>query len=389
MFTYVNNTILRFVNIKTMIKDLNSYKKFKEPILYGRYITNDSIFKLNDQYSFSELGTSSDNKPVYYFKFGSGKKKILIWSQMHGNESTSTKALFDTLSYFSKLDNKTLSNLSLHIIPILNPDGASMYTRENFNKVDLNRDALLLSQKESILLRDLYNKINPDYCFNLHDQRSIYSVSDTKKPSILSFLSPSADINKSESKSRITSMKIISSIANSLSELIPGHFSRYNDDFNENCVGDTFQSLKTPTILFESGHFKDDYDREVTRKYMCIALISSLRSIAFNEFVDIDYKDYYLIPENTTYLTDILLRNVKVLKESKIYRTNISIMFNETLDHSLKEIKFNPYIDKKGNLANMFGHSDLDFKNVKKCFDLNTNILSDLLVYVNKLRIIQ
>ena len=71
MFTYVNNTILRFVNIKTMIKDLNSYKKFKEHILYGRYITNDSIFKLNDQYYFSELGTSSDNKPVYYFKFGS------------------------------------------------------------------------------------------------------------------------------------------------------------------------------------------------------------------------------------------------------------------------------------------------------------------------------
>ena len=152
MFTYVNNTILKFANIKTMIKDLNSYKKFKEPILYGRYITNESIFKLNDQYSFSKLGTSSDNKPVYYFKFGSGKKKILIWSQMHGNESTSTKALFDTLSYFSKLDNKTLSNLSLHIIPILNPDGASMYTRENFNKVDLNRDALLLSQKESICL---------------------------------------------------------------------------------------------------------------------------------------------------------------------------------------------------------------------------------------------
>ena len=122
---------------------------------------------------------------------------------------------------------------------------------------------------------------------------------------------------------------------------------------------------------------------------MCIALISSLKSIAFNEFVDIDYKDYYLIPENTTYLTDILMRNVKVLKESKIYRTNISIMFKETLDLSSKEIKFDPYIDKKGNLANMFGHSDLDFQNIKKCFDLNTNILSDLLVYVNKLRIIQ
>ena len=78
----------------------------------------------------------------------------------------------------------------------------------------------------------------------LHDQRSIYSVSDSKKASILSFLSPSTDINKFETDSRLISMKIISSVANRLCKLIPGNFSRYNDDFNENCVGDTFQSLK-------------------------------------------------------------------------------------------------------------------------------------------------
>ena len=267
-----------------MIKNFNLYKDFKELNLNGRYITNECIYKLNDIYSFKELGKSTENRPVYYFKVGSGKKKVLIWSQMHGNESTSTRALFDALSYFLKIDKKTLSKLSLHIIPILNPDGASKYKRENANNIDLNRDAIHLTQKESIILKDLYDKINPDFCFNLHDQRSIYSVSDSKKASILSFLSPSTDINKFETDSRLISMKIISSVANRLYKLIPGNFSRYNDDFNENCVGDTFQSLKTPTILFESGHFKNDYSREITRKHMSYALISAFISIAFREY---------------------------------------------------------------------------------------------------------
>lgn len=372
-----------------MIKDFNLYTEFKELDLYGRYITNDSIYKLNGIYSYEILGKSINNKPVYYFKVGSGDKKVLIWSQMHGNESTSTRALFDALSYFKKLDKKTLLKLSLHIVPILNPDGATKYTRENANNIDLNRDALSLTQKESIILRNLYDKINPDFCFNLHDQRSIYSVSDTKKPSILSFLSPSADINKAETGSRLISMKIISSIAYSLSELIPGHFSRYNDDFNENCVGDTFQSLKTPTILFESGHFKNDYVRENTRKYMSYAIISALNSIAYNQYKKFDYKDYYLIPENTSCLTDILLRNVKVVFEGNTFRTNISIMYKEVLDVKSNEIKFDPFIDKKGDLKNMFGHLDLDFKKHKKTFNINTNTITELMIYVNKLRIIQ
>ena len=369
-----------------MIKNFNLYKDYKELNLNGRYITNECIYKLNDIYSFKELGKSTENRPVYYFKVGSGKKKVLIWSQMHGNESTSTRALFDALSYFLKIDKKTLSKLSLHIIPILNPDGASKYKRENANNIDLNRDAIHLTQKESIILKDLYDKINPDFCFNLHDQRSIYSVSDSKKASILSFLSPSTDINKFETDSRLISMKIISSVANRLCKLIPGNFSRYNDDFNENCVGDTFQSLKTPTILFESGHFKNDYSREITRKHMSYALISAFISIAFREYEKFDHNDYYLIPENTSYLTDILLRNVKINKNGNSFRTNISIMYKEVLDVDSNEIKFIPYIDKKGVLKNMFGHLDLDFKKNNKTFKINRNTINELMISINKLR---
>ena len=299
MFTYVNNTILRFVNIKTMIKDLNSYKKFKEPILYGRYITNDSIFKLNDQYSFSELGTSSDNKPVYYFKFGSGKKKILIWSQMHGNESTSTKALIDSLSFYSNHEQKMFNKLNLLVIPILNPDGAFKYTRENYNNIDLNRDAVDLSQPESLVLKKIYDDFKPDFCFNLHGQRSIYSTLNFNS-SIMSFLSPSSDYDRNETDSRVKSMKIILEIVENLKILIPENIGRYNDEFNINCVGDTFQSLNTPTILFESGHFSQDYTREISRYYTSLAITYAIRSIYSNGFNSKNHKDYYKIPEFST-----------------------------------------------------------------------------------------
>jgi hypothetical protein len=34
--------------------------------------------------------------------------------------------------------------------------------------------------------------------------------------------------------------------------------------------------MGVPTLLFEAGHFEGDYQREITRKYIFIALISSL-----------------------------------------------------------------------------------------------------------------
>ena len=74
------------------------------------------------------------------------------------------------------------------IIPILNPDGARLYTRENFNKIDLNRDAKENSQLESKLLNSYFEKIKPNYCFNLHDQRTIYGSEKDVNPSGLSFL---------------------------------------------------------------------------------------------------------------------------------------------------------------------------------------------------------
>ena len=118
-----------------------------------------------------------------------------------------------------------LKELTLLVIPILNPDGALKYTRANYNNIDLNRDAVDLSQPESVVLKDMYNSFKPDFCFNLHDQRSIYSTSNFNS-SILSFLSPSADLERRETVSRITSMKIILDVFDNIKKIIPENIGR-------------------------------------------------------------------------------------------------------------------------------------------------------------------
>ena len=61
-------------------------------------------------------------------------------------------------------------------------------------------------------------------------------------------------------------MAIIAELNEMLQEFIPGQVGRYDDGFNINCVGDTLQQLNIPTILFEAGHFPNDYKPYVIGK---------------------------------------------------------------------------------------------------------------------------
>ena len=154
------------------------FNSYKESSLFGRYIHTESIINLLKDSKLKtyvdRIGTSVNNENIYSITIGSGSKKILMWSQMHGNESTTTKAIFDILNVLTAsetLSNTILKSCTLKIIPILNPDGAKAYTRLNANQIDLNRDAQELSQPESKVLRAVFEDFKPDFCFNLHGQR--------------------------------------------------------------------------------------------------------------------------------------------------------------------------------------------------------------------------
>lgn len=217
------------------------YKHNFEDRLSGRYITLDHIDPILKSYSrdfeVSSIGISEEGKNISMLRIGTGSKKALAWSQMHGNESTTTKACFDFLKFitqneqFSEEISAFLNSYSFYLIPMLNPDGAKRYTRENSNMVDLNRDAQDLSQNESKILRQAFHDIEPDLCLNLHDQRTIYGLR-TGLPATVSFLAPSADEQRSITASREVAMNHIVRMYNRLEKLIPGQIGRYDDAFN-------------------------------------------------------------------------------------------------------------------------------------------------------------
>ncbi|GAW89114.1 hypothetical protein FPS14_contig00015-0053 [Flavobacterium psychrophilum] len=82
------------------------FSEIKQQKLFGRYITNKHIEPILETFSndfeVSTIGYSVNKKPIYAVEIGTGSRKIFMWSQMHGNESTTTKALFDLFSFLKQ-----------------------------------------------------------------------------------------------------------------------------------------------------------------------------------------------------------------------------------------------------------------------------------------------
>lgn len=340
----------------------------KEQSLQGRYITLDSIEsllkKINIDNQLEIIGKSVLDKPIYKYQIGTGKIKILLWSQMHGNESTTTKGLFDFINVLrngSQLANKLLEAFTFCCIPMLNPDGAKLYTRANANKVDLNRDSQDLSQPESKVLRATFENFKPDFCFNLHDQRTIFGVADSGKPATVSFLAPAYNEAREINESRLKAINLIAGINEVLQQYIPGQIGRFDDSFNINCIGDTFQYLGVPTVLFEAGHFQKDYHREETRKFIFMALISSFEIINENDIVVSKFDNYLSIPQNKVVFYDFIYKNIKINYDGIEIITNFAAQYKEELIEN--QVCFNAYIAKIGELDDCFGHIEYDGKN--------------------------
>ena len=351
-----------------VLKDLfreEFYSQVKFEKITGRYITNEDLKlflnELDDQFEVQEIGSSVQERTIRLISFGQGEIKVLAWSQMHGNEGTTTRAVFDLLNAIRLFSGQEvfsglLKRCRFYFIPILNPDGAKAYTRVNANEVDLNRDMQALSQPESQVLMKQFHLIKPDYCLNLHDQRTIFTTGNKAQPATLSFLTPSMDKERSVDDSRRQSMSLVAGMAQDLSEELSQKIGRYDDGFNLNCAGDTFQNLSIPTVLFEAGHYPGDYAREETRKYVFKALLSCLYQIAVVQPELTGEEAYFDIPENQKLFNDIVIRNAKINGEPK----EVAIQFREELSGG--EVIFVPEVNKVDLEIVNFGLQEIDAK---------------------------
>lgn len=352
-----------------------------EKNLNGRRILFDDISplieKLSSKFTKEIIGYSENGIPIYKISIGSGKIKVLAWSQMHGNESTGTKALFDLFKFFEndssklkKVTNQILDSCTLEFIVLLNPDGAIKFTRENAHNIDLNRDATKRKAIESKLLRTTLDNIKPKFCFNLHDQRSIFNVEGTENPATLSFLAPSENIERTLTKGRKETMSVIVAMNNLLQQIIPNQIGRYTDEFYPTATGDNFQKLGYNTILIEAGHYRNDVERDVARKFNFYALLKGLYYIATSTNYT-NYKAYFNIPNNDEKFLDIIYKNLRVTKNNVTRVEDIGIQYKFKVVNN-KLIKFK-HIENRGELSNFYTYNYINAENL----DINDLQLSN------------
>lgn len=333
----------------------------------------------------TEIGKSFLGNSIYVLKLGSGKKQILTWSQMHGNESTGTRAMLDVWN-FLQLDipwvKEILNEVTFHFIPMLNPDGSVLYTRRNAIGVDLNRDFLKESSPEIKVLKDYVKAHSFDCMFNLHDQRTIFNVSGTKNPATLSFLAPSADLSRCVTDTRKKAMSVVYYMYENLKTVMGNQIARFSDEFYPYSTGDNFTALEIPTVLFEAGHFSNDYNRDKVRKFNALAILIALESIAKESECSVE--QYHEIPSNQSRALDVIIRNVRLQSNCCDSLVDIGIYFEELLNSETKEIEFVSKILEIGDLRDFFGHIDVDMKGElfksKKSFYPQINDIADFSV---------
>ena len=327
------------------------------------------ILKLSSKFEKEIIGYSENNIPIYKISIGNGATKVLTWSQMHGNESTGTKSLFDLFHFFEeeskdfkKITDNILKKCTMEFIVLLNPDGAIKFTRENEKGIDLNRDAVAIKACESKLLRKQLDEFNPKYCFNLHDQRSIFNVEDTSNPATISFLAPSEDYERTVTPGRKETMSVIVSMNELLQQYIPNHVGRYTDEFYPTATGDIFQKLGHNTILIEAGHYKNDYDREITRKFNFFAILKGLHFISNNPDIT-NYKEYFTIPNNDKKFLDIIYQNVKLTEDDKIKTEDVGIQYKfKVVNDRLVKYK---HLENRGKLSNFHTYNLVNAENLE------------------------
>jgi len=273
--------------------------------------------------------TSFGGLPIFTATAGSGPTGVLLWTQMHGDESTATRAVVDLLSHLgatagSEATRNLLSKLTITAVPMLNPDGALTCSRRTAQGIDMNRDALALRTPEGRFLADLCGRLSPHYCFNLHDQE-LSTVGDTAEITAVALLAPAFDPDRSDNPTRRRARGLASFMAGIASAMVPGKVAKYDDAHEPRAFGDTFQREGYATVLLESGHIRGDAWKEEVRLINFVVLAAALAEIAGGGPESSVTADYDRLPFNGKRAYDVIVRDVKVGSGAGGFRTDLGI----------------------------------------------------------------
>ena len=349
-----------------------AYSQYQESAILTRRFRQSDLeplllsWRKHPGFSVKKVGQSVEGRAIYDVSFGTGKTQVLLWSQMHGNESTATMAGLDLFNFMAEDDSLNdlrqtiLDNLTVHFVPMLNPDGAETFQRRNAFDIDLNRDALRLQSPESRLLKHLRDSLEADFGFNLHDQSIHYTAGKTSKPATISFLAPPYNVEKEMNPVRTRATQLIVLLNQALQQYIPGQVGRYDDTFEPRAFGDNMQRWSTSTILIESGGYPNDPEKQLIRRLNFMLLVTGLHAIATQRYASVPVEEYQSIPKNERQLYDLVVRNVQREKNGKRYTLDVGINRTEVTVDSTMQFFYRSRIQELGDMSVYYGYQELD-----------------------------
>ena len=316
-------------------------REFRVDAISNRRFTHAELWRAIGPYTASPsfttevIGQSTLGTELRSVTFGIGRTKVLLWSQMHGDESTATMALADIFRFLSAgggdpLRDRLRSELTLVFVPMLNPDGAELFQRENAAGVDINRDARQLATPEGRALHALRERLDPDFGFNLHDQGARTRAGRRGPQAAIALLAPpfneEGEYNDVRSRARL----VAAVIARGLATEIPGRVAKYDESYSVRAFGDAMQRAGVSTVLIESGALPDDPQKQRLRAINVAAILTALDAIATGQYQEADSTDYDTLPPNTGGAVDVLITQGQlVLPGREPRRADIAVNYED------------------------------------------------------------
>lgn len=294
---------------------------------------------------------------------------MLLWSQMHGDEPTATAALFDLFEFLRRHRDEApvariLSRVALHVVPMLNPDGAERFQRRNVQSIDINRDALRLQTPEGQILKALRDRVRPEVGFNLHNQSWRTSVGDPPKPASISLLSVAYDKARSENPGRKLTKKLCAVIRDALEPYASQQIGRYDDEFEVRAFGDNITLWGTPVVLIETGPWPSAEPDAALVRLNFIAIVSALDALASGSVERADAKRYESLPLNESRELYVLVRNATVINGAGVPPFIADVGINAVRRvHEVegrRELQIVTTIDDMGDLSTFGGLRTID-----------------------------
>ena len=350
----------------------DTYESFRLDGFTNRRFTSEQFHTIIDNLklpaslcTIREAGRSLEQRPIRLISTGTGPIKVFLWSQMHGDESTATMAIADILNYLklnaaTEQTRRLLSQLTIHFLPMLNPDGAERFQRRTAQGIDMNRDAAALRTPEARLLKQLQRELKPDFGYNLHDQE-LSTIGGSKTLTAIAMLAPAYNNAKDDNEVRQRAKHLTAAFTEMMQLFVHGAIARYDDSFEPRAFGDNMQLWGTSTMLVESGHALNDPEKWSIRKLNAVGILASLFAIASGSYQKSNIESYQSLPTNGKKVYDVIIRNVTI-EHSNGTTTPADIGIWYQVDTHTEET---PILIDAGDLQTYIGLKELDGRGKK------------------------